>query len=354
MIQEQYAGEIPIVSIIVPCRNEELYIEDCLKSIVEQSYPKDKLEVIVVDGLSIDKTRNIVERYARQFDFIKLFNNEKKITPTALNKGIKHSNGKFILWMSAHNAYDKNYVTRCLESAMKYGVENIGGVIKTIPRGKNLMAEAICTVLSNRFGIGNSVFKTGSTKPKIVDTVFGGCYRREVFDKIGTFNEKLVRGQDMEFNLRLKKAGMKTLLIPDIVSFYYARSSFVPFIKHNFLNGVWAILPFKYTKNVPVSLRHLVPLAFVLGLVLILTSSFVNIFFLMPLYIILGTYIVLDILFSFKEAISKRKISIFFFLFFLFPILHISYGAGSIWGLLRCLISRDFWLNIIAMTKSSA
>ena len=107
------------------------------------------------------------------------------------------------------------------------------------------------------------IFRVHTDEPKWVDTVFGGCYRREVFDRVGLFNENLVRGQDMEFNLRLKKAGGKTLLVPDIVSYYYARSDIKSFWKHNFTNGVWAILPFLYSPIMPVSWRHLVPLIFV-------------------------------------------------------------------------------------------
>jgi len=136
----------------------------------------------------------------------------------------------------------------------------------TLPAQDTLIGKAIAKSLSCRFGVGNSYFRTGTDKPKWVDTVFGGCYRKEIFSKVGLFNESLPRGQDMEFNLRLKRAGFKTLLVPNIVSYYYAKPDMKSFIKHNYINGVWAILPFKYSKIMPVSLRSLVPLFFVVSL----------------------------------------------------------------------------------------
>lgn len=257
---------LPFVSIIIPCRNERRFIGDCLQSIIDNDYPKERLEVLAVDGMSEDGTRAVIESYAQQYPWIRLIENPKRITPVALNIGIKNAKGEIIIWMSAHNRYDKNYISRCVESLEKYGADNVGGVMKTLPREDSFMAQAIVASLSHRFGVGNSYFRVQTNKPKWVDTVFGGCYRREVFDRVGLFNENLVRGQDMEFNLRLKKAGGKTLLVPDIVSYYYARSDLKSFWKHNWANGVWAVLPFLYSPITPVSWRHLVPLIFVSSL----------------------------------------------------------------------------------------
>ena len=122
---------------------------------------------------------------------------------------------------------------------------------------------------SHPFGVGNSAHKTGIEEPKWADTAFGVCFKREVFEKIGVFNKKLVRGQDMEFSLRMRKAGLKTLFVPNLQSQYYIRSDFKTFWKHTFNNGVWAILPFKHSRVIPVALRHLVPLVFVSSLILL-------------------------------------------------------------------------------------
>ena len=258
--------DLPFVSVIVPCRNEEKFIGRCLDSIIANDFPKDGLEVLVIDGMSEDGTRKIVEEYVQKYPSIRFLNNLKKNTPCALNIGIKNAKGELILWMSAHNHYENNYISRCVESLNKYGADNVGGIMKTLPQEDNFTGQTIAASLSHRFGVWNSYFRIHTNEPKWVDTVFGGCYRKEVFDRVGLFNENLVRGQDMEFNLRLKKAGGKTLLVPNIVSYYYARSDIKSFWKHNWTNGVWAILPFLYSPIMPVSWRHLVPLIFVTSL----------------------------------------------------------------------------------------
>ncbi len=354
---------IPLVSIIIPCRNEEKFIGKCLESIIGQDYPHENLEVLVVDGMSEDGTRGIIEKYTdmslrgkaeaiSSFQrseglprslhslamTVKLLDNPKKITPCALNIGIKNAKGKIIFWMSAHNRYEKDYVSKCVQYLNEYNADNVGGIMVTLPRNETFIGKAIATVLSHPFGVGNSVFRTGSKKPKWVDTVFGGCYKREVFERIGLFNENLVRGQDMEFNLRLKKSGGKTLLVPEIVSYYYALSDLRSFCRHNFINGVWAILPFKFSKIMPVSLRHLVPFVFVLGL---LGTGILSFFF--PLFLwlflgIIGLHFLANIYFSLRIALKKKNIKYLAAMPLLFASLHFGYGFGSIWGVVRFLL----------------
>ncbi len=327
-----------MVSIIIPCRNEEKFIEKCLDSIVLQDYPKESLEVLVVDGMSGDGTRDIIRSYAQEHSFIGLLDNPKKITPCGLNTGIKNAKGEIILWMSAHNRYKKDYISKCIKYQKEYNADNVGGRMVTLPRNDTFIGKAIVNVLSHPFGVGNSIFRIGAKKPRWVDTVFGGCYKKEVFDKIGLFNENLARGQDMEFNLRLKRAGLKTLLVPEIVSYYYARSDFKSFYKYNFVNGFWAILPFKFTKIMPVSLRHLIPFIFVLSLM----GSGILSFFL-PLFrriflLIVGLYFLTNIYFSLKIALKKKNIKYLFMMPIVFASLHTGYGLGSIWGAIKLLL----------------
>jgi cellulose synthase/poly-beta-1,6-N-acetylglucosamine synthase-like glycosyltransferase len=333
----------PLVSIILPCRNEERFIGRCLDSIIANEYPREKLEILAIDGMSEDRTREVIERYSQQYPFIRLIDNHKKITPIGLNLGIKSAKANIIIWMSAHNRYDKNYISRCVESLEKYGADNVGGVMRTLPREDTFTGKAIVTSLSHRFGVGNSYFRVQTNKPKWVDTVFGGCYRKEVFDRVGFFNENLVRGQDMEFNLRLKKAEGKTLLVPDIVSYYYARSDLKSFWKHNWANGLWAILPFLYSPIMPVSWRHLVPLIFITSL---LGSAFLGLFWAPFFYlflIILGSYGVTNLSASFQIAFDKRNIRYMITMPFIFGILHFSYGLGSLLGVFKILRSAQFW-----------
>ena len=346
-----FVKKLPFVSIVVPCRNEERFIENCLNSIIENDFPKERLEVLAVDGMSDDETRGAIKGFAKKYQWIRLIENPKRITPVALNIGIRHAKGEIIIWMSAHNRYDKNYISRCVESLEKYGADNVGGVMKTLPREDSFMAQAIVASLSHRFGVGNSYFRVQTNKPKWVDTVFGGCYRREVFDRVGLFNENLVRGQDMEFNLRLKKAGGKTLLVPDIVSYYYARSDIKSFWKHNFTNGVWAILPFLYSPIMPVSWRHLVPLVFVTTL---LGSAFQGLFWTPFFYlflVILGSYGLANLSASLQIALEKRNIRYMLAMPFVFGALHFAYGLGSLWGLLKVLSSPLFWRRLFGLKK---
>lgn len=335
----------PLVSVIIPCRNEEQFISKCLNSIIVQHYPKNKLEVLVVDGISADGTRKVIESYANRYSFIKLLDNPKKITPVAFNMGIRSAKGKVIMIMSAHAAYGKEYILKCVEYLQKYKADNVGGIMITRPRNNTFIGKAIVLALSHRFGVGNSVFRTGTKKPMWVDTVFGGCYRKEVFEKIGLFNEDLISTQDMEFNLRLKKEGGRVLLVPEIVSYYFTRSDFRSFCKNNFRNGLWAILPFKYSKIMPVSWRHLVPLAFVSSLIgTRALSAFSSIFFWL-FWLILGSYILSNAYFSIKISKKKKDLKYIFIMPLIFGSLHLLYGLGSLWGTLRAVLSKQFWKN---------
>jgi len=336
----------PFVSIIIPCRNEGEFIGKCLDSIIAQNYPKERLEAFVVDGMSNDETRRIAENYIQKNSYIKLLDNPKKITPCALNIGIKNSKGELIIWMSSHNEYEKEYVSKCVKYLEKFNADAVGGIIETVPRNNTLIGKLVCTATSHPFGVGKSIHKIGSKNPQWADTAFSVCYKRKIFKKVGTFNENLVRGQDMEFSLRLKKAGLRTLLVPEIASHYYPRSDFRSFMKHNIKNGVWAILPFKYTTTMPVSLRHLVPLAFTSSLIASLMLFFLIPIFIWLFFFILGSYCLINLYFSLKIAIQKSNLGYLFLMPIMFLALHISYGLGSMWGLLNVIFSKRFWRNL--------
>jgi len=343
----------PLVSIIIPCRDEEKFINKCLDSIIANDYPKNRFELLVVDGMSNDGTRGILKHYVQKYSYIRRLDNPKKITSCALNIGIKNSRGELILWMSAHNKYEKEYISKCVKYLVRYNADAVGGIIKARPRKDNLIEKSICIATSHSFGVGKSYHKIGSKNQQWADTAFGVCYKREIFEKIGTFNEKLVRGQDMEFSLRLKKAGLKTLLSPDIVSSYYPRTEFKSFIKHNFTNGVWAILPFKYSSIIPISWRHLVPFVFVSS---IITTGALSIFFLASFWLflsIVGLYFLFNIYFSTKIFIKERNLIYLLAMPIIFASLHMGYGLGSIWGVLKIIVSKQFWTNLRFILKKS-
>jgi glycosyltransferase involved in cell wall biosynthesis len=319
------------VSVIIPCRNEKSFISKCLDSLVGQDYPKESLEIFIIDGKSEDGTREIIRDYVKKYPFIRLLDNPNKFTPFGLNIGLRQAKGDIIVRMDAHAEYEKNYISQCLKYLDEYKTDGVGGIIKTIPSKDNVWAKAIAIVLSHPFGAGSSFFRIGSKKPKWVDTVFGGCYKKEVFEKIGFFNEKLIRSQDIEFNHRLKKAGGKILLVPDIKIYYYPQSNFKNFLKHNFNDGVWTIYPLKFGIKI-FSLRHLIPLIFILFLFVSVELSPFLFFF------ILSFYFFINILFSFLIAVKEKNLGLLITLPFVFANRHFGYGFGSFFGLIKTLL----------------
>lgn len=321
------------ISLIVPCRNEEIYIDRCLNSVIEQDYPMDNLEVLVVDGMSKDKTLQIVENYREKLLSIKILKNPKKTTPYAFNLGINYSKADIIMIMSAHSTLGKDYISKCVKYLDKHDVGNVGGIWITLPGDNTIIAQSIALTLSHPFGVGNTYFRIGSEEPRYVDTVPFGCYRKEVFRKIGLFNEELIRNQDLEFNLRLKKAGGKILLVPDIVSYYYARSTLKALAKNNFSNGFWVIYSTKFAK-MPFSVRHLIPFFFVLSICGSLILSLISKPFIYLLVFVLATYLIANIFFSLRISF-QRGFKYFIPVMLSFTTLHFSYGFGSIWGLIK-------------------
>jgi glycosyltransferase involved in cell wall biosynthesis len=334
--------KLPVVSVIIPCRNEELWIGRCIESVLKTDYPKESLELLISDGLSTDKTVEMASKYASKYPFIKVLRNEKRIFPAAINLGYKNSSGDVIVILGAHAEYSSNYISENVKALFDHEVDNVGGVVEQIWPVKNLTGKAITTVLSSKFGIGGASYRTGTDKPILVTTVFGGCYRRRVFEKIGLFNEDLTSSSDIDFNVRLKNSGGKTLLIPNVnVSYFYAETNFKKFIKNNLRNGFWTINPLKFVDYIPVTIRHLVPLIFVLGIFCASLLSLISIFFFWVLLSVLCFYLLVAIVFSFQKI--KEGIGLFLILPFFYFSLHLSYGLGSLYGLVKVLLNRQFY-----------
>ena len=323
------------VSIIIPCRNEEKYISRCLDSLIGNSYPKDLMEVFIIDGMSNDHTRKIVKRFIEKHSFVKLIDNYKKIVPVSLNIGIKKAKGELIIRIDVHSTYPSDYIEKLVLWNRKTEADNVGGICITKPGANTVIGQVISYVLFHPFGVGNSYFRIGSKEPKYVDTVPFGCYRKEIFKKVGLFNEKLVRNQDLEFNLRLRKCGGRILLVPEILSYYYARSSLRALAKNNFSNGYWVIYSTKFAK-MPFSARHLIPFFFVFLICgsLILSFAFRIFFYLFVL--IFSAYSIVNIFFSFEISFEKG-IKYFIPAILSFATLHFSYGFGSMKGLVKLL-----------------
>lgn len=326
----------PFISVIVPCRNEEKFIGRFLESLIHGDYPKEKMEILVVDGKSEDKTKEVVAEFNKKYAFIKILDNPKKITPTAMNIGIKNAKGDLITKTDAHSIYPKDYLSKCVRYIDEYSADAVGGLAKASLSAATLTAKAITLTLSSIFGAGGG-FRIGADKPIWTDTAFGICYRREVFKKIGFFNENLAGSQDFELNLRLKKAGGKILLAPDIEITYFPKTTLKEFFLHNIKDGVWAILPMKYGTP-PFKLRHFIPLFFVLG---IFGPLFLSVWYRPFIYLtigVIGLYLLASLFFSVQIALKEKNHSLIPFLIAAFAVRHFGYGLGSLIGLIRLII----------------
>ncbi len=331
------SGPEPIISIIVPCRNEAATIAACLESLAANDYPKDRLECLVVDGGSTDGTPELIQDLSRRHPWIQLLRNPDRITPVSLNIGIRRAAGEVILRIDAHATYPADYISRCVRSLDEFGADNVGGIIRTVPGGGGPIARAIARSLSHPFGIGNSWFRVGVPEPREADTVPFGCFRRSVFDRVGLFDERLSRSQDMEFNLRLRRAKGRIVLVPRIVSNYISRSTLKAFFRHNFLNGIWAIYPFRFVR-LPFSPRHYIPLVSALSVLsAALALPIVPAISLFLLAILLVPYLALSVTFGIRTALAEREIHYLATLPLAFAFLHAGYGLGSVVGLVKVL-----------------
>lgn len=320
-----------IVSVVMPIYNEEKYIGKCVESLLLQDYPLDKTEWIFVDGMSKDKTREILNGYAEKYgDLIKVFDNPHRIVPYAMNIGIKNSAGKYIVRLDAHADYDKSYISKCVYYLDNTDADNVGGLAETKSRG--FVGETIANMLSSKFGVGNSKFRTNG-KSGYVDTVPFGAFRREVFSKWGGYDERLVRNQDNEMNYRIRKNGGKIYLADDIKLTYYCRDSVKGITDMAFKNGTWNVITGKLCPGA-MGLRHFIPMCFVLSIILLTGLSFVSKYFAFLFAAEGALYLLCDVFFSIK---ASRGIRQFFLSLFLFPAFHISYGLGSLCGIFKLL-----------------
>lgn len=322
-----------MLSVICPIYNEEKYIVACVDSIIAQDYPKDDLEVLLVDGMSTDHTRELIADYLTRHTFLRLLDNPGRTAPCALNRGIAEAKGEVILRLDAHSSYPSNYFSTLVHRLYELGADNVGAIWKTEVLNKTPKALAIREVLSHRLGVGNALFRTGISEVQEVDTVPFGCWRREVFDKYGLFDERLTRNQDIELNKRILRGGGKIFLIPDTYCTYYARETFDKLFRNNFGNGKWNILTVYYTREMgSLSLRHFVPLLFLLSLLLPIIAGF----FWHPLWLIAAASLLayLSLICIVSAKLAKSKGLSFIRIAESFFVLHFSYGLGSLTGLL--------------------
>jgi glycosyltransferase involved in cell wall biosynthesis len=318
------------VSFIVPVRNEENHIRACLQTLVDQNYRLDDYEVVVVDGRSSDRTRSIVEEFAQQYPRVRLLDNPEGIVPTAMNIGIRAAQGEIIIRADGHNEYPPDYAANCVKYLAQTGADNVGGPWLTVAADESFSAKLVVAILSSPFGVGNSKFRT-SREEGFVDTVPFGAFRREVFDRVGWYNEKLVRNQDNELNSRIRKTGGRIYLTPALTTYHHPVKNFLSLLKYAFKTSQWHIFTLRENKD-SMGLRHLAPAVSLILLLLLLPVYFVSATSLSFLIGILCAYILLGFYFSLcaKTEGNWDVALIQPFATFCF---HIAYGGGTLLGL---------------------
>lgn len=331
-----------MLSVICPIYNEEKYIAGCIESILRQDYPKDDLEVIFADGMSSDRTREIVTEYAAKYPFIKLIDNPQRIVPTGLNAAIAASKGDTVIRLDAHAEYPTNYFSELTRQLEELNADNVGGVCITVPVNDSAKAKAIAAVLGSRFGMGNSDFRVGASKVKQVDTVPFGCWPREIFNRLGMFDEELTRNQDDEFNGRITKSGGKIFLLPHVQIKYYARDKINKVGRMFFQYGLFKPLVNRKLGS-PATLRQFVPPALVLWLFI---GALISILWHPFVWVYLGVtvlYLLLALFFSIKSSQSPKQILL---QTTTYAVVHLSYGFGYIVGLYKLMTNKTFSAKI--------
>jgi glycosyltransferase involved in cell wall biosynthesis len=325
------------VSILIPTLNEEKYIFKCISSILNFKVPNGyDIEIIVSDGMSSDSTRQIISSNFPNAP-VTIIDNEEVYQANGINKAVRLSNGKFIMRLDAHAIYPNDYLEKCLELINVTGADNVGGAVITLKGADTFSAKLVQALTTHPFGVGDSTFRTIEFKGE-VDTVPYGFFRKEVFDKVGFLNEKLVRAQDYEFNSRIIKEGGKIFIDTSIKIEYFNQGSLFKFFGKQFFKEapynayMWYLAPYTF------SIRHAITAVFVLGL---LFGSILSLFHFTFLYLYIGVislYLTLALFSGFQQAIRYKDFILVFFLPLCFFGFHFIHGLGVLKGcLLLCL-----------------
>lgn len=333
------------VSIIVPCYNEEQTIALLLQAIYDQTYPRDKIEVIVADGKSSDSTREKIKDFSHEHPelVVKIIENSKRIIPAGLNRAIEVCSGEYIVRLDAHSKPDPSYVSNAI-NALELGLgDNIGGVWVIQPfqhqgQRPTCIARGIAAAASQPLGVGDARYRFTS-KPGEVDTVPFGAFRRDLVNRVGYFNENLLTNEDYEFNHRIRLKGGKIYLDPAIRSIYYARADYTALIQQYWRYGYWKV---KMLNLFPGSIRwrQVLPPLFITFLIL---GSVLAIFykpFLVLLSIQIGIYITSLVAVSFLIAVKKKDLCLIFTMPVALACMHFAWGMAFIYSLAQYFIRK--------------
>jgi succinoglycan biosynthesis protein ExoA len=325
----------PAVSVIVPCRNERDHIENCVRSILGQEPPPGGFEIIVADGMSDDGTRDILRDIAKKDLRLRIVDNPACIVSTGLNAAIRAATGSIIIRMDGHTEYARDYICQSVAVLKETGADNVGGPAQT--KSDGYVQSAICAAYHSPFAVGGARFHNVDYQGYI-DTVPYGCWPREVFDRVGFFDEELVRNQDDEFNLRILRTAGKIWQSPRIKSWYRPRGSLPALFKQYMQYGFWKVRVIQKHK-IPASLRHLVPGCFVLSMGAL---PLVSLLWPPARWIwlgLVGMYVACNIIASLVTG-ARKGYKFFPLVVVVFACMHIAYGYGFLRGICDFIILR--------------
>ena len=325
------ADNFPFISVVMPVRNEATFIARSLDAVLAQDYPSERMEVIVVDGMSTDRTREIVQSFQERDPRIKLIDNRGRIVPVGLNLAIGQARGEVIVRVDGHCELANNYIRRCVEHLVNDDVDGVGGPLTTI--GETPLARVIASAMSSFFGVGGAAFRTKPNKTMLTDTVAFPAYKRSVLECAGPFDEELVRNQDDEYNYRLRKMGAKILLAADVRCRYYSRSSLSSLWRQYFQYGYWKVRVLQKHSG-QMQPRQFVPPLFVAACLATLL--------LLPMFpvagdllgLVVGSYAIANITASMLSLRTNRS-TLLPLVPIAFATLHLAYGLGFLTGLVR-------------------
>jgi succinoglycan biosynthesis protein ExoA len=326
-------SENPFVSVILPCRNEAGYIEACIQSILRQDPPEGGFEVLVADGVSTDGTRAYLEHISSQNPQVRLLDNPGRIVSTGLNAALRVARGEVIVRMDAHTIYSPDYIKQCLAVLRETGADNVGGPMRTT--AASYKERAIRAVFHSPFAVGGAR-SHDPTYEGYVDTVIYGCWRKAVFDRVGNFDEDLVRNQDDEHNLRIVRSGGRVYQSPRICSWYHVRDSFRRLLRQYMQYGYWKVLVIR-SHGRPASIRHLVPALFVASLGLLLILGVVWRPALMAASVLGATYL-MGLLIASLVTAARSEWKLLPALPLAFGCFHFGYGYGFLRGMLDFVV----------------
>ncbi len=325
---------LPTVSLIVPCYNEEKRIRNLLDALLAQTYPLEKMAVTIADGLSQDRTRQVIADFQREHPqlAIKVVDNNAGTIPAALNRAIEASAGELIIRLDGHSAPYPDYVERSVAALQAEVAENVGGVWEIRPGAQGWLAESIAAAAAHPLGVGDALYRH-ARQPAYVDTVPFGAFRRALLEKVGKFDESLLSNEDYEFNTRIRQSGGRVWLDPQIRSVYFARSTLKDLARQYWRYGLWK---WQMLRRYPATLRwrQALPPLFVLAVLISFGSSWFWPVFGWFLAFLLAVYFGVLLAAGAQKAFREKKAFLVFGLPLAIPVMHFSWGLGFLWSIL--------------------